>query len=67
MTEWELEGHDAPCGGPDPRVSLLPLRREHVSGWRHLHGLRCHVCEVLKPWETRPLWRDHGGRYPRLP
>ena len=31
MTGWELERHDAPCGGPDPRVSLLPLLREKIN------------------------------------
>ena len=67
MPEWELEGHDAPCGGPDPRVSLLPLRREKVPCGRHFHGLGSHLRELLVPREARPLGRDHGGRCPQLP
>ena len=34
--EWELEDHDAPGGGPEPRVSLLPLGGEEVFRWWHL-------------------------------
>ncbi len=61
MPALDFEGHDAPCEGPDPRVSLLPLRREKVPCGRHFHGLGSHLRELLVPRETRSLGSDHSA------
>jgi len=65
--EWQLEGHDAPCGGPYPRLFLLPLRIEHAPCRWHLHGLGGHLRELLVPREPWPLGGDDGCRCIRLP
>ena len=43
MPEWQLKCHDAPRGGPDSRVSLLPLGGEKVSCWWPLGRFGCHL------------------------
>ena len=48
-TEWKSEGRDAPCGRPDPRVSLLSLWREEVVVGGHVHRLGGHLREVDEP------------------
>ena len=67
MAEWKVEGDDAPGGGPDPSVSLLLLRREKVSAWRHVDGLGGHLGEVVEPRLLGPVRCDYRRCRPRLP
>ena len=55
--ELKSEGHDAPCGRPDPRVSMLTLWGEEVVAGGHVHRLGGHLLEVE---ELRLLWPVGG-------